>query len=187
MIEVESPFTTNPGMAPIIGLNTQHLLELDADGIPWDERIHASSKAKVAGGTWRTKRGVDEAVYFQVKTELKAKYAGAVQQVEQTVQTPPTANMGVPTQNVIQMPPQTQAAPVMPPQLPKLGAGHTVETFTSNFALVMANLITEGKITQEYANNLKGHYGVAELWELNNEDKAGLFEFFAANGIIQKV
>ena len=37
-------------------------IELDAEGIPWDVRIHASSKQKlVKGNTWKLKRGVEAA------------------------------------------------------------------------------------------------------------------------------
>src|SRR5690606_17225438 len=32
--------------------------DFDSAGLPWDERIHASSRATVADGTWRKKRGV---------------------------------------------------------------------------------------------------------------------------------
>jgi hypothetical protein len=45
---------------------------VDADGLPWDARIHASSKATNADGRWRGKRGVDDAVVTQVTAELKA-------------------------------------------------------------------------------------------------------------------
>lgn len=47
-------------------------VELDVKGLPWDGRIHASSKAKVADGSWRMKRGVDEALVATVIAELKA-------------------------------------------------------------------------------------------------------------------
>ena len=40
------------------------------DGFPWDERIHAGTKAKLKDGTWRQKRGVDPALVEQVKAEL---------------------------------------------------------------------------------------------------------------------
>lgn len=46
--------------------------ELDSAGIPWDGRIHASSKAKVADNTWRLKRGVDKDLVASVTAELKA-------------------------------------------------------------------------------------------------------------------
>lgn len=50
--------------------------ELDKDGIPWDARIHASSKAKNADGTWRKMRGVNEITYGEVFAELQERYAG---------------------------------------------------------------------------------------------------------------
>lgn len=43
----------------------------DAAGLPWDERIHASSKALNADGTWRRKRGVDETTVARVEAELR--------------------------------------------------------------------------------------------------------------------
>jgi hypothetical protein len=33
---------------------------LDRDGLPWDARIHAASKTKVAAGTWKLKKGMSE-------------------------------------------------------------------------------------------------------------------------------
>ncbi len=53
-------------------------VELDAEGLPWDARIHAKSSTgpggvKNADGTWRAKRGVnDDALVAQVKAELRA-------------------------------------------------------------------------------------------------------------------
>lgn len=44
---------------------------VDAKGFPWDHRIHASSKALNADGTWRAKRGVDAALVAQVEAELR--------------------------------------------------------------------------------------------------------------------
>ena len=46
--------------------------EVDKSGLPWDGRIHASTKARNADGSWRTKRGLDPAVLANVETELKA-------------------------------------------------------------------------------------------------------------------
>ena len=44
----------------------------DKNGLPWDGRIHASSKALVADGSWRMKRGVDDALVATVTAELRA-------------------------------------------------------------------------------------------------------------------
>lgn len=51
-------------------------IELDADGIPWDERIHASTKTQTGDGKWRKLRGVDEVLFGQVHAELQERYAG---------------------------------------------------------------------------------------------------------------
>lgn len=45
---------------------------VDAKGLPWDERIHASSRAKIADGSWRMKRGVQSHVIEAVEAELRA-------------------------------------------------------------------------------------------------------------------
>lgn len=44
---------------------------LDKSGLPWDERIHSSSKALTADGLWRKKRGVDDAKVAEVEGQLK--------------------------------------------------------------------------------------------------------------------
>lgn len=47
--------------------------EVDAAGMPWDERIHSSSKEKVVkGNTWKYKRGVADALKLQVEAEHRA-------------------------------------------------------------------------------------------------------------------
>ena len=47
-------------------------VELDADGLPWDERIHAGSKALLAkGGGWKKKRGVAPELLASVEAELR--------------------------------------------------------------------------------------------------------------------
>lgn len=43
----------------------------DADGLPWDERIHSSSKARNADGRWKAKRGVPADVVERVRAELR--------------------------------------------------------------------------------------------------------------------
>lgn len=47
----------------------------DKDGMPWDGRIHSSSKAFLADGTWRQRRNTDPAVVAAVTAELRAAIA----------------------------------------------------------------------------------------------------------------
>lgn len=44
---------------------------LDKAGLPWDERIHSSSKNFTADGSWRKKRGVTDGVVFEVEAQLR--------------------------------------------------------------------------------------------------------------------
>lgn len=47
------------------------MTDVDANGIPWDKRIHARTRVITSGGVWRRKRGVDPALVEQVEAELK--------------------------------------------------------------------------------------------------------------------
>ena len=51
--------------------SSAHTVDIDANGLPWDERIHASTKTKVVNGSWKRKRGVDDAVIADVEAELR--------------------------------------------------------------------------------------------------------------------
>lgn len=44
----------------------------DAAGIPWDERIHASTKTTNKDGTWTRRRNTPDEVFDKVMAELKA-------------------------------------------------------------------------------------------------------------------
>jgi hypothetical protein len=45
--------------------------DVDARGFPWDERIHAGGKSLNKDGSWRYRRGTDEATIKQVEAELR--------------------------------------------------------------------------------------------------------------------
>ena len=46
-------------------------IEVDAKGMPWDNRIHSGSRAKTADGSWRQKRNLDPNLLAQVEGELR--------------------------------------------------------------------------------------------------------------------
>lgn len=98
-----------PTASPVVPGNA----ELDAKGLPWDGRIHASSKAKVADGSWRMKRGVDDALVTQVTAEQRAAQAaphpGADATAPAVVALPPGSAASLP------WPFATSAADVAPP------------------------------------------------------------------------
>jgi len=90
--------------------------ETDAEGIPWDERIHSGNKAKNADGTWRKRRGVDEVTYGRIYGELQER--AAAPREPETTGTPsdgaaPTPSDTAPTPSA-PPPPATSAAPPPP-------------------------------------------------------------------------
>jgi len=207
--EVPSLYTAHPSevAAPVAMVNTNVEGELDAEGIPWDKRIHASSKGKVAKGTWRTKRGIDVAVLAQVKAELlqnihiaanpvaipAAPITPATPAVAAPVLAPvavvepltmaPQIPAGPPAQVTI---PAAVVAPIAPPMAVPAG-GHTLESFKANMPMVIGTLITEGKLTQDYVNTLMNHFGVTEIWNVTDAQKAEMFDTFVAHSIVVKV
>lgn len=46
-------------------------IQTDSAGMPWDSRIHAATRATVADGTWRSRRGVEPELTKEVEAELK--------------------------------------------------------------------------------------------------------------------
>jgi hypothetical protein len=52
-------------------LDAPNTSDADENGLPWDERIHAASKALNADGTWRKRRGVSDDLVSEVETELR--------------------------------------------------------------------------------------------------------------------
>ena len=88
-----------------IQIARQQGVELDADGLPWDARIHSSSKGKLAKtGTWKLARNLDPALAARVTAELKAAMALPAPAARQ-VPLPPGTVLGSPAnQNVIQFP-----------------------------------------------------------------------------------
>lgn len=56
-----APALTNPASA----------VDLDVTGLPWDARIHASTRSKIADGSWKLKRGVNNDMLLKVQGELR--------------------------------------------------------------------------------------------------------------------
>lgn len=79
---------------------------VDKNGLKWDERIHASTKTTNADGTWKKKRGVDDALVASVTAELTA---GATPTPGATVTPTPT-----PTPGAVVTPTPTPGATVTP-------------------------------------------------------------------------
>ncbi len=100
--------TTAPAPSPSVAG-----VELDKNGLPWDNRIHASGeggkKPKNADGSWRKKRGLnDAALIARVEQELRATMAAGTPTAQPPAVAPPPP---MPQPPVMTQPP---AAPVPP-------------------------------------------------------------------------
>lgn len=58
--------TTLPPVAP-----ARPSVDVDANGLPWDNRIHSRGKSKLANGCWKVKRELNPALLQQVEAELR--------------------------------------------------------------------------------------------------------------------
>lgn len=93
-----APTPPPPPSAPAAGG-----VETDNRGLPWDARIHASTKVKNNDGTWRNKRGVEKALVEQVEAELRQVMAA------------PAAAAPMPSGDAPDTDDDDTAAPVAPP------------------------------------------------------------------------
>lgn len=91
-----APITTTPGVASSVAG-----VDLDAKGMPWDNRIHAESKGKIADGTWRKKRNLDPTTVATVEAELR-----------QLMGAPGVTPLAPTTAPIAPTPPLAPAAPV---------------------------------------------------------------------------
>jgi hypothetical protein len=151
--------------------------EVDAQGYPWDERIHASSRAKIGDGTWRIKRGVTDEQVAKIQAQTPRNMVGA-----KVVAEVAKANEVLKTEE-----PHKPLVLNAPAPLPTMSSGHTLETFKANFPMVIGGLITEGKVTPQYINELKTYFKVDQIWAISDEQKTEVFKSFVEYGLIQQV
>lgn len=103
--------TTSSGIAtPTPAATSGTAPMVDADGLPWDGRIHSSSKECNNDGRWKKKRGVGDVFYNQVRSELLQR-ATSSPFVAPPVQHAPL----VPTAAAAVSAPATVPAPPAPP------------------------------------------------------------------------
>lgn len=174
-VEVENVIVDEPTVVtstPAVQTTTSE--ELDSDGIPWNETIHANSKMQTKLGKWKRRKGVSDEVYNSVVAELKGKATSApvVETPAPVVETPaPVVETPAP------MPAPVVETPAPVAQGVDVNAPMSEAVFVGNFLTVIPALVTEGKLTQEYIGQLNAHYGVDEIWKITDEQKVQLYNF----------
>ena len=158
-----APTTTTPGVA-----SSAAGVDLDTKGLPWDGRIHADSKNKIADGTWRKKRNLDPALLAQVEAELRqvmgATGAPLASTVAPSVPTPPPVPVAPVTANL----PTASASPVVAPPPP---AGDVPQEARQQFVGLVGRAsaaIQAGKVSQAEVNQICADSGIPALPLLAN-------------------
>ena len=176
-----APITTTPGVASSVApaslTASNSDVDLDANGMPWDNRIHAESKGKIADGTWRKKRNLDPAVLAQVEAELRqvmgapgvAPLAPSTAPIAPTPPLAPAAPVtaNLPTASVSQV----VAAPLPPAVTPAPAAGEVPADARAQFVALVgrASAAIQGqKVTQAEVNQCCVNAGVPALPLLAN-------------------
>lgn len=83
---------------------------LDAEGLPWDERIHSSNHKQSANGVWMKRRGVLPTIDAQVRAELRQTYPAPAPSLTAAQRTMQAAV----SEGLIPSPPVSTAVPVPP-------------------------------------------------------------------------
>lgn len=150
--------------------------ERDAKGMPWDGRIHSSSKALVADGTWRYKRGTGETYIKQIENEIRATLAAPAAPAPagsafgpypfpQDEQHASVVASVAPAAPVVAAP--VAAAPVVapPPAAPVAGAVPPAAGINTYEALMAAlpSKITSGELTATQMQQACEAYGVPSI------------------------
>ena len=151
------PTVVGPDAATVFG--SVPTVDLDIRGLPWDGRIHASTRAKITDGSWRNKKCPAEyqkpqwdEFILKVEDELRAAMAlpgpvppcdgltGSQLATVTTVPVPPT-----PTPTPTPTPIPTPVAPVVPPPA---GPMSLPKTFAELNVAITSNAIDRDRVNQ---------------------------------------
>lgn len=134
---------------------------VDSTGLPWDARIHSESKATVADGSWRKRRGVDPELVKQVEAELRgdAQPAADTPAAPASIPTPPPP-APVTSDN-------TNAAILQPPAPPAPEPAPAGKTLAD-----LSAAVAQGKVDILQMIELAKQHGCADIPSLSNNPLA---------------
>lgn len=143
---------------------------VDSKGTPWDARIHSESKATVADGTWRKRRGVSDELFNEVMAELTADIAPPPPPADAQDEEVPLA----PADEQVPAPPAPTAETPSEPE-PAASAPAGGDGQFPDFASFVAAVAKHGKTYAEL-NEMAGVVGVAAFKDLKDHaDKWDMF------------
>lgn len=152
----------------------------DSAGLPWDERIHASSRATIADGTWRRRKNTPDATYDAVMAELRAAVPNGTASAADAPPAPPIDDTPLPPTST--EPADTGSAAVaattaaedVPP--PPASDGPDLSTFPKFVQAVNGKDVPPERKTYQALNELCESFGVAAFKDM--KDKPGDWQMF---------
>lgn len=119
--------------------------DLDGDGVPWDARIHASTKTRTQKGVWTKKKGIDDATYASITASLKGTAAA------------PATGASTPS---LPPPPGAPSAPSLPPPPAAPQAPEFADLVTLLTQQTHSPDNPTGRLTAQWISDTLKHYGV---------------------------
>lgn len=197
------------GTDPVDGEIRELLAELrstantDADGLPWDERIHASTRSTKADGTWTRRRGVSDETYDAVMAELRASVAAGEAEVGADEAMPGTAGADWATHTHTPLAPEPDSAaqafapaiptppaasiPAPPVPVPAIPAPPTASAAPQFHELIkrVTPLQAAGKLDAAGVSSLLGAVGLKSIADLIKADEQTRQAFSAMLDTVQ--
>lgn len=136
---------------------------LDKNGLPWDGRIHSSSKNKNADGSWRYLRGVDKDLVGIVEAELR-------QLTSNDAPPPPPPVVEQPKADDAPPPPPPPVADDAPPPPPAVAGAVTVQDVFKRVTHLQKSG-DENRMPQELLNECLSTVGLKSMVELMSKAK----------------
>jgi hypothetical protein len=146
--------------------NPEGAPDVDSRGLPWDERIHAGTKATNADGSWRNKRGVDKALVETVEAELAGSDAVPNAPTDEPVATASgAADAGGASEIPLPPAPVAEAAGGIIPDAPAAPTPADAPTFKDAMAIVTTRQ-REGTLTQVQVSEAAQALGLSSVVDL---------------------
>lgn len=125
-----------PAPAPVPPAASGSTVELDADGLPWDSRIHSDATVrKAATGKWKTRKNLATGYKEQIEAELRA-VMGAPTATTASVSAPAPSPVAPPAPTAAPPAPASAAAPAAPGAM----------TFADFTRYLVSNKVDQGKV-----------------------------------------
>lgn len=147
MLVPEVPIAAVPPPPPVPPVIVPIPQQRDTAELPWDARIHSSTKALNKDGTWRLKRGVTEGQVGEVTAELKQLMAIPSPQMTLPHISPPAAPLMWP-HAVGYVPPEPTTAVPPPPPTPDPEVSLSNLTFPALVAKINTSGISKDRVQE---------------------------------------